>query len=126
MNNNYQKYYSEDSLWQKIGKFAKLAGTKVVYAALLLYFVLKDKNVPLKTKVIITAALGYFIFSADAIPDLAPLVGFTDDFGVLMFALSQISGNLTPEIKQKAKVKLSSWFGEIDDDEISEVNNSDH
>ncbi len=73
---------------------------------------------------LITAALGYFIFPADAIPDIAPLVGFTDDFGVLMFALTQISENITPEIREKAKEKLNAWLGETDKNDISEIDSS--
>lgn len=36
--NNYNQYFSEESLWEKLKKYAKVAGTKVVYAVLLLYY----------------------------------------------------------------------------------------
>ena len=118
MEEKYKQYYSEKSFKEKLQEFAKSAGTQVVYAALLLYYMMIDKEVPLKSKITITAALGYFILPTDAIPDLAPLVGFSDDLGVLIFALSQINGHITPEIRDKARAQLNQWFNQIDDDEI--------
>jgi len=123
MNNQYSKLYSEDSLWQKIREFSKSAGATVVYAVLLLYYVMKDKNVSFKTKLSIAAALGYFILPTDAIFDLTPLIGYSDDLGVLLFALTQVSANITPEIREKARRKLSEWFGQIDEEELRELEN---
>jgi len=100
---------------------ARTAGVRVVYSALLLYFIMKDEHVSVRTKVLIAAALGYFIFPADAIPDLFPLMGFTDDLGVLIFALSQIRNNLTPEIREKAGTQLLNWFSKIDESEIEKL-----
>ena len=48
----YQKHYSEKGLWDKVAKTARKAGEKVIYAALLPYYVLQDKNTPLKHKFI--------------------------------------------------------------------------
>ncbi len=118
---NYSKYFSEKSLWEKIKKYSKTAGVKVVYAVLLLFYAMQDKSVSVKSKLSIAAALGYFIFPADAIFDLTPIIGFSDDLGVLLFALTQIASNITPEIKAKAKVKLNDWFGEIDEKELQEL-----
>lgn len=118
MENRFVKYYSERSLWKKIREMSKAAGTQVIYAVLLLFYVMKNSNVSLKTKLAITAALGYFIFPADAIPDLAPLIGFSDDLGVLLFALTQIAASITPEIKSQAKEKLNEWFGAVDEKEL--------
>ena len=121
MENEFSKYYSEKSLWEKIKKFSKSAGSKVVYGVLLLFYVMKDKNVGVKTKLTIAAALGYFILPTDAIFDLTPLIGYSDDLGVLIFALSQISANITPEVKEKARQKLNDWFGEIDENELLDL-----
>lgn len=119
--NNYNQYFSEESLWEKLKKYAKVAGTKVVYAVLLLYYTMQDKGAGIKTKLSIAAALGYFILPTDAIFDLAPLIGYSDDLGVLLFALSQISKSITPEIKTKARQKLNDWFGEVDPGELKEI-----
>jgi len=121
MDNKYSKYYSENGLWEKIKSVSKLAGSKVVYAVLLLFYAMKDKNVNLKTKLTIVAALGYFILPTDAIFDLTPLIGYSDDLGVLLFALSQISASITPEVKEKALRKLNEWFSDIDENEFKEL-----
>ncbi len=121
MENDYSKYYSEKSLWEKIKKYSKAAGAKVVYGVLLLFYVMNDKSVGVKTKLIIAAALGYFILPTDGIFDLTPIIGYSDDLGVLIFALSQISANITPEVKEKARQKLNEWFGELDENELDEL-----
>ncbi|HPE76759.1 MAG TPA: DUF1232 domain-containing protein [Draconibacterium sp.] len=121
MDNQYSKYYSEESLWEKIKKFSKAAGAKVIYAVLLLYYAMIDSKVSLKTKVFIAAALGYFILPTDAIFDLTPIIGYSDDLGVLLFALKQISSAITPEIKENARKKITEWFSESDEKELIEL-----
>ena len=118
---DYKHYYNEQSFKQKLQKFAKTAGIQVVYSALLLYFLMKDPSVPLKAKVTIGAALGYFIFPTDAIPDFMPLIGFGDDLGVLIFALSQMSDHITPELRERAKSQLRNWFREVDEEKLDEI-----
>ena len=58
------------------------------------------------------AALGYFIFPADAIPDITPVVGYADDLGVLAAALAAIAAHVTPEAKRRASEQLKILFGE--------------
>jgi uncharacterized membrane protein YkvA (DUF1232 family) len=121
INNEFSKYYSEKSLWEKIKKFSKAAGTKVIYAVLLLYYAMKDSSVSLKTKLFIAASLGYFILPTDAIFDLTPIIGYSDDLGVLLFALKQISSAITPAVKENARRKIEEWFTEIDEKEMAEL-----
>lgn len=118
MPESFSKHFSEKSLWKKIGDFASSAGQQVIYAVLLLYYILKDPSVNLKHKMTIGASLGYFIFPLDAIPDLTPLIGFSDDLGVLIFALSQIYSAITPDIRNKARQQMIKWFGKIDDKQV--------
>lgn len=122
-NNQYEKYYTETSLWAKLKKASKSAGTKVIYAVLLLFYILNDNKVGMKTKISIAAALGYFILPTDAIFDFTPIIGYTDDLGVLIFVLTQVTSNITPEIREKARNKLSEWFGEINPVELQELEN---
>lgn len=118
MPGSFSKYFSEESLWKKIGDFASAAGQQVIYAVLLLYFTLTDPSVNLKHKMTIGASLGYFIFPLDAIPDLTPLIGFSDDLGVLIVALSQIYSAITPDIRNKARQQMLKWFGKMDKKQI--------
>jgi uncharacterized membrane protein YkvA (DUF1232 family) len=121
INSEFSKYYSEKSLWEKIKKFSKAAGTKVIYAVLLLYYAMKDNSVSLKTKLFIAASLGYFILPTDAIFDLTPIIGYSDDLGVLLFALKQISSAITPAVKENARRKIEEWFTDIDEKEMTEL-----
>lgn len=117
----YENYYSESSLMDKLKNFAKKAGLKAVYAALLLYYVLKNDEVPQKEKALILGALGYLILPIDLIPDAIPVLGFTDDFAALLYAIHSVRQWITEPIKEQTKVKLLEWFDSIDEKELSEV-----
>lgn len=122
---NYDKYsneYTQKALVEKLKNNTVKAGKKLVYVVLLLYYTLQKDNVPLKAKTAILGALGYFIVPIDAIPDLLPMIGLTDDFGALMIALATVSMYIDDEVKRKAKAQLDQWFGEGSDDDIDEVN----
>lgn len=109
--------YNRKDLFDKIARVARKAGIKVVYAVLLLYYASLDKNIPTKDRLMILAALGYFICPADLIPDALP-GGFVDDMGALTFVLKTVWANLTPEVKARARARLEEWFGPLTDDEI--------
>jgi uncharacterized membrane protein YkvA (DUF1232 family) len=112
MNDDYSKQFSEDSFWDKLRTYAKQAGREVVGKALILFYVGTDPNVPAWAKGVIAAALGYFIVPLDAIPDLAPFVGYADDLGAISMALAAIASCVSEEHVRKAKVKTAEWFGE--------------
>lgn len=117
----YEKHYSEDGLWKKIGKVAKKAGLKTVYMVLLLYYVLISDSTPKKYKAMIIGALGYFILPLDAIPDFVPAVGYTDDMAAIAGAILAVAKCISPEIEAQAKAKLQEWFGKYDETEIADV-----
>jgi len=114
----FRKHYSDASFWDKLKRYSKVAGMKVVYPALLLQYMMKSNDVPLKAKLILSAALGYFILPIDFIPDFAPLIGFADDLGVLLLILRQMAVYITPEIRKNAREHLHRWFGETDNDQM--------
>ena len=103
--------FSESKLFKKISKVAKSAGIVVIYPALTLFYLFKDKNVPGSSKAIILAALAYFIFPADTIPDITPIVGYSDDLGILYVSLMQLKKYITPDILEQVKEKIVDWFG---------------
>lgn len=114
----YAQVYNPSKLLEKLGKVARKAGAKVVYAVLLLYYALLDGDVPLKDKAIVVGALGYFILPFDFIPDMLGPLGFSDDMGALILALKTIWSNITPKVKEQARQKLSEWFDEVDPEEL--------
>ena len=117
---NYAGMFSANDFTEKISRIAKRAGAKLVYAALILYYTLQSDNVSKADKAIIIGALGYMISPLDVMPDAIPIVGLTDDLAVLIYVLKKVWTNIEPEIKDKAKEKLSKWF---DEDEIEEIGN---
>lgn len=69
-----------------------------------------DSDTPVWAKGIIFAALGYFISPVDAIPDITPVIGYTDDLGVLVAALAAVASHIKEEHTAKAKETLKQWF----------------
>jgi len=116
----YSRYFSVDSFWKKISRGARGTGFKIVYAALLLYYVMQDNGTPREAKIIVLSALGYFILPLDLIPDFIPLGGLTDDLGALLLALSQISASIKPIHKEKAKNTCYQLFGRNAEQEVSD------
>lgn len=124
INNPFKKYipaFSVAGLWDKLKKYAKQAGIKAVYMVLLLYFAYTRKETPSWAKNIILGTLGYFLAPIDALPDLTPIIGYTDDIGVLSFGLVTIAAHINEEVRNRAKVKLKNWFGEYDSEELVEI-----
>ncbi len=117
--NAYRRYFDDPQLWEKIKNVARKAGTKVVYAALLLYYVTRDPNVPAADKLKIYGALGYFILPADLIPDAIIGLGFTDDLAALAWAIYSVKIHITPDIERQAEEKLREWFGDFDPSQIA-------
>ena len=115
---NYANKFSQSEFVEKIARIAKRAGSKLVYAALILYYTLQSDKVSKSDKAIIIGALGYMISPLDVIPDAIPIAGLTDDLAVLVYVLKKVWTGIDPEILQKAKERLSKWF---DEDEIIEA-----
>lgn len=116
---SYANKFSANDFMEKVSSIAKRAGSKLVYAALILYYTLQSDNVPKADKAIIIGALGYMISPLDVMPDAIPIVGLSDDLAVLLYVLKKIWINVDSDIKAKAKEKLDKWF---DSDEIEETN----
>lgn len=103
--------YSDESFWEKVKKFAKVAGKEVIEKSLWLYYAAQRPETPLWAKTVIYGALAYFICPVDAIPDVIPVVGFVDDLGALAAALATVTVYINDEVKTKTSVKLKNWFG---------------
>lgn len=117
---SYADKFSKSEFAEKIARIAKRAGSKLVYAALILYYTLQSDKVSKTDKAFIIGALGYMISPIDVIPDAIPIAGLTDDLAVLLYVLKKVWTGIDPEIVEQAKDKLSRWF---DEDEIAEIGN---
>lgn len=94
-----------------LGRVFSRAGQDVVSRALQLYYLARSPDVPGWAKATVFAALAYLVLTPDAIPDLAPMVGFVDDLAVLTSALAGLTAYLTPELQNKVRTQLQDWFG---------------
>ena len=112
----YKDKFSQQNFIEKIQRIAKRAGAKLVYIALILYYLMQSDKVSLKDKAIIIGALGYLISPIDVVPDAIPIAGLTDDLAVLLYALGKVWSQVDDNLKDKAKEKLSKWF---DEDELN-------
>jgi len=108
-------------MWNKIRKFATKAGQQTVYTALLLYYAYKRNDTPAWAKNIIIGTLGYFISPIDALPDLTPIIGYTDDIGVLSFGLVTIACYVNEEVKTNARGQLAKWFKNLNEEDLKVI-----
>ena len=107
---DFQKYkdkFTQQGFFDKIQRVAKRAGAKLVYVALILYYLIQSDKV--------IGALGYLISPLDAVPDAIPIAGLSDDLGVLLYVLNKVWSSVDDDMKNQAREKLSKWF---DDDEM--------
>ncbi|MFT4638304.1 MAG: uncharacterized membrane protein YkvA (DUF1232 family) [Verrucomicrobiales bacterium] len=104
-------HYSDTSFWEKVTKYAKVAGEEVFKHGFTLYYCLQDDRTPTWAKTTIVGALGYLILPVDAIPDIIPVVGFSDDLGALAAASATVAAHIIPEHKVKAADQVETLFG---------------
>jgi uncharacterized membrane protein YkvA (DUF1232 family) len=111
MNEDYGKHFNDDDFWKKVSSVAKNAGREVIEKCLILYYCANDPKTPVWAKGVIAAALGYFIFPLDAIPDLTPFVGYADDMGAIVAATAALGASITKAHINSARKKAIEWFG---------------
>lgn len=72
----------------------------------ILYYVLRSGRIPLKTKLLGSLALGYFLSPIDLIPDFIPILGQLDDALILplliAFTLRSVPKELVRDYARKA------------------------
>lgn len=71
------------------------------------WFCARDPATPRRVRMTLLAALGYFVLPADALPDIMPLLGFTDDAAVIAAAIAAVAGSIRPEHRERAKEALA-------------------
>lgn len=119
---SYKDKFTQSGFIEKISKIAKRAGSKLVYAALILYYTLQSESVSLKDKTMILAALGYLISPLDVMPDAIPIAGLSDDMGVLLYVLRKVWTDIPEDVKEKAHNKLTKWFDEEEVKDADSIN----
>jgi uncharacterized membrane protein YkvA (DUF1232 family) len=94
----------------RAGFWAKLKRvlSRVPFAedAVAAWFCAFDPQTPLKARGILMAALAYFVLPFDAVPDMVPMLGFTDDLTVMLIAIGLVSAHMRPEHRLQAQQVL--------------------
>ena len=102
----YGTYFSDNAFWSKLQSLSGNGWCEMLKQVVTLYVLLKDSSTSMTLKITLIGALGYFIAPIDAIPDLIPLLGYTDDMSIIGMLINQLSHAITPEIEQQVRALL--------------------
>jgi uncharacterized membrane protein YkvA (DUF1232 family) len=91
--------------WVKLKRvIAKIPFAEDLLAA---YYCAFDKQTPRHVQAALLGAIAYFILPFDFIPDMLPVLGFTDDAAVLATAIRLVATHITPEHRDAARAALT-------------------
>lgn len=93
------------SFWIKL----KRVVTKLPFAEDLLaaYYCAFDRETPRHVQAALLGAIAYFVLPFDFVPDMLPVLGFTDDAAVLATAIRMVSSHIKPEHRTAAHAALT-------------------
>ena len=92
--------------WAKIKRVAvSLPFAEELLAA---YYCAFDSQTPRHVQAALLGAIAYFILPFDFIPDLLPVLGFTDDAAVLATALRIVSSHIRTDHRDAARQAIDS------------------
>lgn len=96
-------------------KIKRLA-SKLPFAEDLLaaYYCAFDRETPRHVQAALVGAIAYFVVPFDVMPDVLPLLGFTDDAAVLATAIRLVASHIRPEHRAAAHAALTRGLGETE------------
>ncbi|MGY4475083.1 YkvA family protein [Bradyrhizobium sp. USDA 3364] len=94
-------------------KFKKVVG-RLPFAEDLLaaFYCAFDRQTPRHVQAALLGAIAYFILPFDFIPDMLPVLGFTDDAAVLATAIRMVASHITPGHREAARAALKRGVAE--------------
>jgi uncharacterized membrane protein YkvA (DUF1232 family) len=90
--------------WIKLKRV--VAGLPFAEDLLAAYYCAFDRQTPRHVQVALLGAIAYFILPFDFIPDMMPILGFTDDAAVLATAIRMVATHIRPEHRDAARAAL--------------------
>src|SRR6201989_1056275 len=90
---------------------AKLPFAEELLAA---YYCAFDKETPRHVQAALLGAVAYFILPFDFVPDMLPVLGFTDDAAVLATAIRMVASHITDDHRQAARATLKRGVETMD------------
>jgi len=94
-------YFSGKDLLAKVDSLSGGQCCELIRHALTLYVLLQSDTTVVATRLVIMSALGYFICPVDAIPDVLPIVGYSDDLAILTALLCQLDVLVNADVKKE-------------------------
>ena len=96
--------------WRKLKRIAaRLPFAEDLLAA---YYCAFDKQTPRHVQASLLGAIAYFILPFDFVPDMLPMLGFTDDAAVLATAIKLVASHITSDHREAARAALQRGVDE--------------
>jgi uncharacterized membrane protein YkvA (DUF1232 family) len=90
--------------WSKLKRVAaQLPFAEDLLAA---YYCAFDRQTPRHVQAGLLGAIAYFVLPFDFVPDMLPVLGFTDDAAVLATAIRMVVTHITPKHREAARAAL--------------------
>jgi uncharacterized membrane protein YkvA (DUF1232 family) len=99
-----------NDFWRKARRVA--AGLPFAEDLLAAYYCAFDRKTPLQVKGALVGALAYFVLPFDFVPDVLPIIGFTDDAAVLAAAIKLVASSITDDHRAAARQALARGLSE--------------
>jgi uncharacterized membrane protein YkvA (DUF1232 family) len=96
--------------WSKVKRVA--AQIPFVEDLLTAYYCAFDRDTPREVQAALIGALAYFILPFDIIPDVLPVIGYTDDAAVLAAAIRLVAKHIRPEHREAAQRAIARGLAE--------------
>src|ERR1700752_2006205 len=91
--------------WRKLKRVA--AHLPFAEDLLAAYYCAFDRQTPRHVQASLLGAIAYFILPFDFVPDMLPVLGFTDDAAILATAIRMVATHITPEHRDAARAALT-------------------
>lgn len=99
------------ALWKSICKWCRTAGRAAARPVLLMWYVMRSKETPLKDKWAIFGSLAYLVLPIDILDaKRLPVIGWLDEVVSLAVMVQKMSKYITPEMEALADAQLDKWF----------------
>jgi uncharacterized membrane protein YkvA (DUF1232 family) len=90
--------------WLKLKRVA--ARLPFVEDLLAAYYCAFDRQTPRHVQAALLGAIAYFVLPFDFIPDMLPVLGYTDDAAVLATAIRMVASHITEDHREAARAAL--------------------
>lgn len=100
--------------WRKLKRLAvKLPFAEDLLAA---YYCAFDRQTPRHVQAALLGAIAYFVLPFDFVPDMLPVLGFTDDAAVLATALRMVASHITQDHREAARAAIARGLKDSETD----------